>query len=138
VKSGADLITFHLEATSKVEETIEKIREKGVKVGISIKPGTPVSAVEPYLELVDMVLIMTVEPGFGGQKYIESCTEKVVQTKNLITEKGLSVDVQVDGGINRENLKVVLEAGANVIVAGSTVFKGNMKENVKALLDVMQ
>ena len=137
-KAGADLITFHLESTAHVKETICKIRKQGVKVGISIKPGTSVSALEPYLELVDMVLIMTVEPGFGGQKYMESCTEKVVQTRKMITEKGLSVDIQVDGGINRETLKVVLEAGANIVVAGSTVFKGNIEENVKALLEVMQ
>jgi len=138
VKSGADLITFHLEATSCAEETIRRIRAFGIKVGISIKPGTPVSAVEPYLELVDMVLIMTVEPGFGGQKYIEFCTDKVAQVKKLIIEKNLQVDVQVDGGINKENLKIALDAGANVIVAGSTVFKGDIQENVKTLLSIMQ
>lgn len=138
VKSGADLITFHLEATDCVEETIRRIREFGVKVGISIKPGTPVDALEPYLELVDMVLVMTVEPGFGGQKYIDYCTDKVVQVRKMITEKGLQVDVQVDGGINKDNLKVALDAGANVIVAGSTVFKGDIRENVKSLLAVMQ
>ena len=138
VKSGADLITFHLEATSQVEETIRRIRESGVKVGISIKPGTPVNEVETYLELVDMVLVMTVEPGFGGQKYIEYCTDKVVQVKRLIEEKGLEVDIQVDGGINKDNLKTVLDAGANVIVAGSTVFKGDIEENVKTFLKIMQ
>lgn len=132
VKCGADMVTFHLEATQKVEETIESIRSAGAKVGISIKPGTPAEAVEPYLEQVDMVLVMTVEPGFGGQKYIEGCTEKVRQVRHMITQKGLEVDVQVDGGITADNVQTVLEAGANVIVAGSAVFKNSITENVKA------
>lgn len=137
VNCGADMVTFHLEATEKVEETIQRIREAGAKVGISIKPGTPVEQVEPYLDKIDMVLIMTVEPGFGGQKYIESCTEKIRQVRRMITEKNLNVDVQVDGGITAENVHVVLEAGANVIVAGSAVFKNNITENVKQLLEKM-
>ncbi len=137
VKSGADMVTFHLEATSKVEETIRSIRQAGAKVGISIKPGTGVEAVEPYLELVDMVLVMTVEPGFGGQKYIDACTDKIRQVRQLIADKNLSVDVQVDGGISAENVNVVLEAGANVVVAGSAVFKNSITENVKNFLKVM-
>ena len=137
VKAGADLITFHLEATDQIEETITLIRNHNVKVGISIKPGTPVSEVEPWLELVDMVLVMTVEPGFGGQKYIEACTEKVTQVRKLIDEKGLLVDVQVDGGIKLDNVKVALDAGANVIVAGSSVFKDDVAGNVKKFLEIM-
>jgi len=137
VKAGADLITFHLEATDQIEETIALIRNHNVKVGISIKPGTPVSEVEPWLELVDMVLVMTVEPGFGGQKYIEACTEKVTQVRKLIDEKGLLVDVQVDGGIKLDNVKTPLEAGANVIVAGSSVFKDDVAGNVKKFLEIM-
>lgn len=138
VKAGADLITFHLEATDQIKETIALIHEHGVKVGISIKPGTPASAVEPYLEMVDMVLVMTVEPGFGGQKYIETCTEKVTQVRKMITDKGLNADVQVDGGIKLDNVKKVVDAGANVIVAGSSVFKDDSAENVKKFLEMMQ
>lgn len=137
VKCGADMVTFHLEATNKVEETIRIIREAGAKVGISIKPGTPAEAVEPYLDKVDMVLVMTVEPGFGGQKYIEYCTDKVRKVRSMITQKGLQVDVQVDGGITADNVHVVLEAGANVIVAGSAVFKNPIKENVESFFKVM-
>ena len=137
VKCGADMVTFHLEATEKVEETIGIIREAGAKVGISIKPGTPVEELVPYLDKVDMVLVMTVEPGFGGQKYIDSCTEKIRQVREMITQRGLQVDIQVDGGIGADNVHVVLEAGANVVVAGSAVFKDSITANVKRLLEVM-
>ncbi len=129
-KCGADSITFHLEATKKPEEVIDQIHALGLKAGISIKPGTPVEAVKPYLQKVDMVLMMTVEPGFGGQKYIEASTERIRQVRQLITEMGVAVDVQVDGGITKDNLHVVLEAGANVIVAGSAVFRGDIAANV--------
>lgn len=138
VDCGADLVTFHVEATTKVQETIDSIRGKGAKVGISIKPGTTVSAIEPWLDQVDMVLVMTVEPGFGGQKYIDHCTEKVRQVRKMIREKDLNVDVQVDGGIGLDNLKMVLDAGANVIVAGSSVFKNSIAENVESFLKIMQ
>lgn len=138
VDCGADMVTFHIEATKKVQETIDSIRKKGAKVGISIKPGTPVSAIEPWLEQVDMVLVMTVEPGFGGQKYIDYCTEKVIRVKKLICEKGLNVDVQVDGGITLDNVQTVLDAGANVIVAGSSVFKNSITENVKKFMEIIQ
>lgn len=132
--SGADLINFHIEATEHVAETIAQIRKTGKKAGIAIKPGTPALAAEPYLELVDMVLVMTVEPGFGGQKLIPECLEKVVQIRNLAEAKGLDLDIEVDGGINIDNVERAALAGANVIVAGSAVFKDNMTENVKALL----
>ncbi len=137
VSCGADMVTFHLEATEKVEETIQSIRQSGAKVGISIKPATPVEAVRPYLDKVDMVLIMTVEPGFGGQKYIEASTEKIRSIRKMITESGLAVDVQVDGGITIENVQMVLDAGANVVVAGSAVFKNDVAENVKRFLEIM-
>lgn len=136
-KSGADLINFHLEATEVVEETIAKIRECGKKVGITIKPNTPAEAVEPYLHLVDMVLVMTVEPGFGGQKLIPECIDKVPVIRKMIEDKGLDVDIEVDGGINSENVHLALEAGANVIVAGSAVFKDDITANVKAFLGQM-
>lgn len=138
VKCGADMVTFHLEATQQVEETIRSIREAGAKVGISIKPDTPIEEVEPYLEQVDMVLVMTVEPGFGGQKYIDKCTKKIRDLRKEITDKQLNVDIQVDGGITIDNVHVVLEAGANVVVAGSAVFKADITENVKAFLEKMK
>jgi len=138
VDCGADMVTFHVEATNKVQETIDSIRGKGARVGISIKPGTPVSAVEPWLDQVDMVLVMTVEPGFGGQKYIDYCTDKIRQVRKMICEKNLNVDVQVDGGIKLDNVRMVLDAGANVIVAGSSVFKNSIAENVDNFLKIMQ
>lgn len=137
VRCGADMVTFHIEATQKVEETIGLIRAAGAKVGISIKPGTPVEELVPYLDKVDMVLVMTVEPGFGGQKYIDSCTEKVKRVRQMITERGLNVDVQVDGGIGADNVQIALEAGANVVVAGSAVFKNSITENVKNIMKLM-
>lgn len=137
VSCGADMVTFHLEATEHVQETIDAIRQAGAKVGISIKPGTPVQAALPWLEQVDMVLVMTVEPGFGGQKYMDACTEKIRQVREAITERGLSVDVEIDGGVTMDNISVPLEAGANVIVAGSAVFKGDVEANVSALMAQM-
>lgn len=130
-KSGADLINFHVEATQHIEETIEQIRRAGKKAGITVKPGTPAQTLKPYLELVDMVLVMTVEPGFGGQKLIPSCLPKISEIRRMIEEKGLTVDVEADGGINMENVSQVLEAGANVIVAGSAVLKGDILENIR-------
>ena len=137
VDCGADMVTFHLEATEQVVETIGIIRAKGARVGISIKPGTPVADVLPYLPLVDMVLIMTVEPGYGGQSYIPYCTDKIKEVRSAITELGLVCDVQVDGGISADNLQMVLDAGANVIVAGSAVFKNDITANVSNMLKIM-
>lgn len=137
VECGADMVTFHLEATEHVQETIDAIRQAGARVGISIKPGTPVESVLPWLEQVDMVLVMTVEPGFGGQKYMDACTEKIRQVRTAITERGLTVDVEIDGGVTADNIHIPLEAGANVIVAGSAVFRGDVAENVKALMAQM-
>ena len=134
-ESGADLINFHLEATEQVEETIAAIRSFGKKVGITIKPGTPAEAVEPYLALVDMVLVMTVEPGFGGQKLIPECVDKVPVIRRMIEEKGLAVDIEVDGGINLDNVEAAVDAGANIIVAGSAVFKNDIGVNVKSFLE---
>lgn len=130
-KCGADLITVHLEACENLTETIDAIKAAGCKVGVSIKPGTATEALFPYLDKIDMVLIMTVEPGFGGQKLIEDTLKKVTEVRTEITKRGLAVDVQVDGGITKDNVERVIEAGANVIVAGSAVFKGDISENVK-------
>ncbi len=132
---GADSITFHLEAAEDADELIDWIHELGCKAGMSIKPQTPVESVRKYLSKLDMLLVMTVEPGFGGQKYIPESTERIRQIRQMAEEQGLSdLYIQVDGGITQENLNVVLDAGANVIVAGSAVFKGNITENVKKLM----
>ena len=135
--SGADMITVHVEACSDVVATIEKIREYKLKVGITLNPDTPVSAIKPYLNRVDMVLIMIVNPGFGGQKFITSSVDKIKEVKRLRDELNLSYDIEVDGGINIDNLATVLEAGANVIVAGSAIFRGDAAENVKKFKSIM-
>ena len=133
-KLGADSITFHLEAAGeRIKETIDKIHALGCRVGLSIKPATPITALLPYLESVDMILIMTVEPGFGGQKYIQASTQKIKDLRGVLTEKGLPLDIQVDGGITAENISEVTQAGANVIVAGSAVFRGNITQNIHLL-----
>ena len=135
--SGADMITVHVEACSDVVATIEKIREYKLKVGITLNPDTPVSAIKPYLNRVDMVLIMSVNPGFGGQKFITSSVDKIKEVKRLRDELNLSYDIEVDGGINIDTLATVLEAGANVIVAGSAIFRGDAAENVKKFKSIM-
>ena len=117
---------------------IEKIHATGKKAGITIKPATPAEAVEPYLELVDLVLVMTVEPGFGGQKLIPECLDKVQVIRKMINDKGLSTDLEVDGGINLDNVAFAMEKGANVIVAGSAVFKDDIAANAKAFLNRLQ
>lgn len=131
---GADSITFHLEAAEDAEALIDQIHALGCKAGMSIKPQTPVEAVRKYLSKLDMLLVMTVEPGFGGQKYIPESTERIRQIRQMATELGTDLDIQVDGGITRDNVKVVLDAGANVIVAGSAVFKGSITENIQKLM----
>lgn len=130
---GADSITFHLEAAEDAEALIDQIHDLGCKAGMSIKPQTPVEAVRKYLSKLDMLLVMTVEPGFGGQKYIPESTERIRHIRQMATELGTDLDIQVDGGITRDNVKVVLDAGANVIVAGSAVFKGSITENIQKL-----
>ncbi len=131
VDCGADSITVHAEACEDLERTIEQIREAGVKVGVSIKPATPVNDISHMLEDVDMVLVMTVQPGFGGQKYMEECTEKIQELRDLIQDENLNVDIQVDGGINDETMETVLKAGANLVVAGSYVFKDDLVSGVR-------
>lgn len=131
VECGADSITVHAEACEDLERTLEQIKASGVKAAVSIKPSTPVNDISHLLEDVDMVLVMTVQPGFGGQKYMDECTEKIKEVRELIEAENLDVDVQVDGGINDETMETVLTAGANLLVAGSYVFKGNLEKNVK-------
>ena len=130
-RCGADGITIHLEATQKPDECLELIKSCGIKSAISIKPDTPVEKAFEYADRVDMILIMTVEPGFGGQKYIEASTKRIRTLRDYIKGQGLDTDIEVDGGITRDNIGTVLEAGANVIVMGSSVFKGDARENSK-------
>lgn len=138
VDCGADSITVHAEACEDLERAIELIRDAGVKVGVSIKPATPVNDISHLLEDVDMVLIMTVQPGFGGQKYISECTEKIEEVRELIEKEDLDVDIEVDGGINAETAETVMKAGANILVAGSWVFQGDLKSNAAAIKKQMK
>ncbi|MBR5773457.1 MAG: ribulose-phosphate 3-epimerase [Clostridia bacterium] len=121
-KAGADIITFHIESDSPVSETIDKIRSLGVKAALSVKPKTPVEEVFPYLDRLDMVLIMTVEPGFGGQSFMEDMMPKVRALREEITRRGLDIDIQVDGGISDKTIATAAANGANVFVAGSALF----------------
>jgi len=130
-KCGADIITVHYEACSDVDATIDAIHKAGCKAGLSVKPATPVEDIFPFLSKIEMALVMTVEPGFGGQKYMDSTTPKIKAIRKEINEKGLSVDVEIDGGVTKENISMILDAGANVIVAGSAVFKGDITSNIK-------
>jgi ribulose-phosphate 3-epimerase len=137
VEVGADIITVHAEACKHLDRTIDLIKEKGLLAGVAISPATPVSSIVPVLGKVDMVLIMSVNPGFGGQKLIPYTLDKIRELKKIVDQKGLKVDIEVDGGVTLENVEQVLEAGANVIVAGSAVFNGEADENVRCFLDIL-
>lgn len=137
VDAGADIITVHIEACKDVAATLEKIRSCNVKPAITLNPATPVSAIEPYLDKVSMVLIMSVNPGFGGQKFIPESIDKIKEVKRLIEDRKLDVDIEIDGGIKEDNLSMVLAAGANVIVAGSAIFKGDVEDNVVRFKKIM-
>ena len=135
-EAGSDIITFHPEATPNTLKTIELIRKQGKKVGISLKTKSKIELVEKYLNEIDLVLIMSVEPGFGGQKFMPEVLEKTKALKEIITKKNLNVDIEIDGGINFENCSKVKKAGANILVSGSTVFKenkGDLKKNIEIL-----
>ena len=136
-KAGADILTVHLEACQDIQKTIEQIHTNGMKAGISIKPDTSVSNLLPLLEQVEMFLIMSVEPGFGGQAFIPHSLDKIRELRTLLNERGLKTDIQVDGGIYHHNVAEVLAAGANIIVAGSAVFRGNIAENVTAFMEIL-
>ena len=129
--AGADIITIHQEACKPLRETVEHIHERGKKAGIAIKPGTDIEVLDDYFDIADMFLVMTVEPGFGGQKYMDICTDKIRNLRKRLSERGFDTDIQVDGGITRENVDTLLAAGANVIVMGSSIFRGNITENTK-------
>jgi len=125
VKAGSDIITFHVEADSDIEKTIDLILASGKKAGLSVKPKTPVEAVYPYLDKLSMVLVMTVEPGFGGQSFMEDMMPKVSAVKAEIKKRGLDIDIQVDGGINKDTISVAAKAGANVFVSGNAIFSSD-------------
>lgn len=137
-KAGADIVTVHLEACEDIRATIAKIRECGMKVGLSICPETPAEEVEDLLKEVDMLLVMSVHPGFGGQKFIPESLDKIRKIRDMIEAQGLDVDIQVDGGIYQTNVREVLDAGANIIVAGSAVFNGDPAENTKAFMEILK
>lgn len=135
-KAGADIITVHAEATRHLDRTANAVKEQGLKVGVALNPATPVAAISNILPILDMVLLMTVNPGFGGQKYIGYVTDKIMELKQLSDIMNPDLDIEVDGGITTENVSAVLEAGANVIVAGSSVFVGDPEENIKQFLKI--
>ncbi len=138
VNAGADILTVHAEACRHLDRTLSTIQSLGVKAGVALNPATPLSVVEWVLEKADMVLLMSVNPGFGGQKYIPYVTEKIRQLRGLLSERGLETDIEVDGGVGLENGPEILAAGANVLVAGSAVFRGDAEANVKAFLQWME
>ena len=138
-RCGADGITFHLEATKDPQAVIDKIHACGVKAGISIKPGTPLEAVYPYVDKVEMVLVMSVEPGFGGQAFIPESLEKISRLRRFIDENGYKTSIEVDGGVGKKNVREVLEAGANIFVAGSAAFKKRaISENIAQFKEAFQ
>ena len=134
---GADIITVHVEACKDTAARLKRIKELGVKAGITLNPDTPLSDVREFLPLADMLLIMSVVPGFGGQKFIEASLDKLREAVILRDELGLNYDIEIDGGVNFDNIRDIHEAGANIIVAGSAVFKGNAADNVKKLIELM-
>ncbi len=134
IKAGADILTFHLESDDQPLDVINSIKKHDVKIGLSIKPATEFEKAIPFLDKIDMLLIMTVEPGFGGQSYIEAMTDKISKAKKYITDNNLNVTIQVDGGINEQTAKIAADAGADILVAGNYLFKADsMAEAVEKI-----
>jgi ribulose-phosphate 3-epimerase len=134
--AGADIITIHPEATDNLPSSIKKIKDLGKKVGVSLNPETKVSIIKDHLEQIDLVLIMSVNPGFGGQKFMPEVLDKIKELKNIQKEQNIDFDIEIDGGINFENSKIAIEAGANILVSGTTIFKsnnGDIKKNIDLL-----
>jgi ribulose-phosphate 3-epimerase len=134
--AGADIITIHPEATDDLSSSIKKIKDLGKKVGVSLNPETKVSIIKDHLEQIDLVLIMSVNPGFGGQKFMPEVLDKIKELKNIQKEQNIDFDIEIDGGINFENSKIAIEAGANILVSGTTIFKsnnGDIKKNIDLL-----
>ena len=136
-EAGADIITVHAESCRHLDRTIDAIKEKGIIAGAALNPATPLSAIEYVLQKLDMVLVMTVNPGFGGQKLIPYTVDKVRNLRELVKRSGNKIDIEVDGGINLSNVQEVVDSGANIIVAGSAVFNGDIESNVKSFLNIL-
>ena len=135
-KAGSDIITFHPEATNDIEQTIDLIKNQGKKVGVSLKPKSEINLIEKHLDKIDLILIMSVEPGFGGQKFMPEVLNKLKKVKDIITKNKLNIDIEIDGGINFDNCGLAKDAGANILVSGSTIFKensGDLKKNIGLL-----
>ena len=139
IDAGADIITVHKEACGddELKEISERLHKRGVKAGISVKPGTPPESIKALMPYFDMVLVMTVNPGFGGQKLIPYTVEKVRELRKIVDEKGLKTDIEVDGGVNLSNVEELMDAGANIIVAGSAIFSGDVTENTIRFLNII-
>jgi ribulose-phosphate 3-epimerase len=134
--AGADIITIHPEATANLEASILKIKQLNKKVGLSLNPGTKIDIIKNFLDKIDLVLIMSVNPGFGGQKFMPEVLEKIKELKKIQTEKNINFDIEIDGGINFDNCRMAIEAGANILVSGTTVFKsnnGDIEKNINLL-----
>ena len=135
-EAGADIITIHPEATQNLKESIDLIKELNKKVGISLNPQTKINVITEFLDQIDLILIMSVNPGFGGQKFMPEVLDKIKELKKIKNKKGLNFDIEIDGGINFDNYKLAIEAGANILVSGTTIFKnnnGNIKKNIELL-----
>ena len=137
-EAGADMLTVHAEACRHLDRVLHEIHNAGMKAGIALNPGTSLSAIEEVLGLADMILIMTVNPGFGGQKFIPYTADKIRRLKKMLEDRNLTADIQVDGGIGKDTLETVMDAGANIFVMGSAVFRGDIKENVALYLKQME
>ena len=137
-KAGADLICVHQEACLHLDRTINQIKETGAKAAVALNPATPVETLSCILKEVDMFLIMSVNPGFGGQKFIPYTLEKIKKLRTMLNEAGLTTDIEVDGGVTMDNVRMLIEAGANIFVAGSAVYKGSVEENIKGFLEVFK
>ena len=138
VKAGADIVTVHAEACTHLHRTIQLIHSQGVKAAVSLNPATPLTVLDYVLEDLDMVLLMTVNPGFGGQNYIPAMTRKIRQLRQMADERGLDLDIEVDGGVETGNLAMLIEAGANVLVSGSKIFGGDITENIANFKAIMK
>lgn len=136
--AGADIVNVHYEACEDLQAVLDKIHGRGKKAGITIKPNTPVEVLVPFLDQAELFLIMSVEPGLGGQAFIPSSPDKIRRLRGLLEERGLAADVEVDGGIYHNNVREVLDPGANVIVSGSSVFRGNIAENVSGFMEIFK
>ena len=135
--AGANILTVHQEACTHLNRTLKHIKERGVKTGVALNPATDISTLKYVLNYVDMILVMSVNPGFGGQEFIPETLEKLKDVKNMVKASGRDIDIEVDGGITLKNVDTILKAGANVIVSGSSVFRGNITDNVKNFLEIL-